>query len=203
MQTQRSPHCVFLVGGAKSPPQQCFKTRRFGGGGFVRMPNMCSDQNSPDFIAPRIIKRRGCCRSKPLVLHRLVRDVCGRQAILGQTPPNSRLHYTSKVCCPFHTWLASLTKEPSWPPLLHGAACVHVILAPPLCTCEVHTRVSLLNCLRAEAPVKQDLGAYGVADPRTIKPLGLTLGLLGVAVGQVRSGSTRQLGVVRPAGQTQ
>eukprot|EP00429_Kryptoperidinium_foliaceum_P128006 CAMPEP_0176266880 /NCGR_PEP_ID=MMETSP0121_2-20121125/42873_1 /TAXON_ID=160619 /ORGANISM="Kryptoperidinium foliaceum, Strain CCMP 1326" /LENGTH=347 /DNA_ID=CAMNT_0017606929 /DNA_START=57 /DNA_END=1100 /DNA_ORIENTATION=- len=35
-----------------------------------------------------------------------------------------------------------------------------------------------------EAPVKQDLGAYGVADPRTIKPLGLTLGLLGVAVGQ-------------------
>jgi len=36
-----------------------------------------------------------------------------------------------------------------------------------------------------EEPVQPVLGPYGVADPRNIKPLGLTLGILAVAVGQV------------------
>eukprot|EP00930_Biecheleria_cincta_P084384 TRINITY_DN7386_c0_g1_i1.p1 TRINITY_DN7386_c0_g1~~TRINITY_DN7386_c0_g1_i1.p1 ORF type:complete len:311 (-),score=33.19 TRINITY_DN7386_c0_g1_i1:173-1048(-) len=35
-----------------------------------------------------------------------------------------------------------------------------------------------------EAPVEHVLGALGVTDPRTVKPLGLILGLLAVAVGQ-------------------
>jgi len=35
-----------------------------------------------------------------------------------------------------------------------------------------------------EAPVENVLGSYGVTDPRTVKPLGLILGLLAVAVGQ-------------------
>jgi len=36
-----------------------------------------------------------------------------------------------------------------------------------------------------EVPVQPVLGEYGVADPSTVKPLGLTLGILAVAVGQV------------------
>jgi len=36
-----------------------------------------------------------------------------------------------------------------------------------------------------EVPVQHTRGQYGVADPRSVKPLGLTLGLLAVAVGQV------------------
>jgi sterol desaturase/sphingolipid hydroxylase (fatty acid hydroxylase superfamily) len=36
-----------------------------------------------------------------------------------------------------------------------------------------------------ESPVKPVLTEYGVADPRTVKPLGLSLGILAVAVGQV------------------
>jgi hypothetical protein len=36
-----------------------------------------------------------------------------------------------------------------------------------------------------EAPTKPELTGYGVADPRSIKPLGLTLGIMAVAVGQV------------------
>lgn len=34
-------------------------------------------------------------------------------------------------------------------------------------------------------PVQPAIGSYGVADPRTIKPLGLVLGILAVAIGQV------------------
>mmetsp|Transcript_93557 Transcript_93557/g.195037 ORF Transcript_93557/g.195037 Transcript_93557/m.195037 type:complete len:334 (-) Transcript_93557:156-1157(-) len=36
-----------------------------------------------------------------------------------------------------------------------------------------------------EEPVKPTLGPYGMANPLTVKPLGLTLGIMAVAVGQV------------------
>jgi len=75
------------------------------------------------------------------------------------------------------SWLASMLALLVWPSIC--------ALPLTLTLGQTHYRYVFPQTWYDEAPVVQALGPYMVADPREVKPLGLILGLLAVAVGHV------------------